>query len=325
MTAKAGWSGSLVAVGVTAAVAASLLGAGDGPRETRAAESATAMETTAFESTRSVKSTRTGESRTSVESGMAEAQVQTAGAEALLRGLTGTSPLACELVLRALGNRWGSSSVSPRVHPPLAGTASERATARWAWSERPDAADAAALLAGVEADDPCVQRVAARLLGVLDDPGVVSRLIDRAGAGSGRSRLAAIAALGHISDDRASAALEALLDDGDPRVQRAAAWALAESGDDDSVAGLGDALGSSDAMLSENAAWALGKIERRSAIGPLEAALLDSRTGVRVNAAWALGSIEDAAAIPSLAAVVGSDAVDEVRRTAAWALGRIEK
>ena len=251
--------------------------------------------------------------------------LQTVGAEALLAGIEGTPPVACELVVRSLGNRWGSSSVNPRVHPPLAGTPSERAVARWAWTDRPAADEAGVLLEGLESDDACVQRIAARLLGVMDEPGTVSRVVGMARTGSGSRRLAAVAALAHLSDDRAADALDALLTDGDPEVRRAAAWALAETEGDDAVDGLVEVLRGDDPLLRENAAWALGRIESVAALESLETALQDPAVGVRVNAAWALGRIEDASAIPSLAAVVGGDADDEVRRTAAWALGRIER
>lgn len=296
MTRRTGWSGGLVTGVAATAVAASVLGSGgEGPASPGSLPTAAA------------------------------ARQQTTGADALLAGIEGTPPVACELVARALGNRWGSSSVTPRVHPPLAGTPSERAVARWAWTDQPGAEEADVLLAGLESGDACVQRVAARLLGVMDDPGTAARVLEMARSASGTRQLAAIAALAHVSDDRASSTLDALLASGDPEVRRAAAWALAESEDDDAVTGLAEALRDDDPRLRENAAWALGRIESADALGPLETALRDPAVGVRVNAAWALGQIEDAAAIPSLAAVVGGDAEDEVRRTAAWALGRIER
>lgn len=249
---------------------------------------------------------------------------QVAGAEALLEGVAGTPPVACELVVRSLGNRWGSSSLVPRVHPPLGATDPERDVATWAWTGRPAADDAAALLDGLEADDACVRRVAARLVGLVDDPETISRLITLATTGSGSARLAAITALAQASSQAGSQALSGLLADRDIEVRRAAAWALAATGDDHAVPGLAGALRDSDLPLRENAAWALGRIERPSAVRPLTEALRDPRPGVRVNAAWALGSIEDPGAIPALAALLGADADDQVRHAAAWALGRIE-
>lgn len=310
MTRRTGWSGGLVTGAAATAVAVSLLGSG-GDR-TAAGDM---LGTSAGLEAASPGSLPTA----------APARQQTTGADALLTGIEGTPPVACELVVRALGNRWGSSSVTPRVHPPLAGTPSERAVARWAWTDRPGADEADVLLTGLESGDACVQRVAARLLGLMGDPATVSRVLEMARTASGTQQLAAIAALARVSDDRASSTLHALLADSEPEVRRAAAWALAESEDDDAVTGLAEALRDEDPRLRENAAWALGSVERADALGPLQAALRDQAVGVRVNAAWALGQIEDAAAIPSLAAVVGADAEDEVRRTAAWALGRIER
>lgn len=322
MTRRTGWTGGLV-TGVVAAVgAASLLGSGSdrpvAPGEFGAPTAAGVLEATASGSLPTAAPARR-------QRGDTGALQQTTGADALLNGIEGTPPVACELVVRSLGNRWGSSSVTPRVHPPLAGIASERAVARWAWTDRPAAAEAGVLLAGLESADACVQRVAARLLGLVDDSETVSRIMEMARTRSGSRQLAAIAALAHVSDERAAGTLDALLSDDDPEVRRAVAWALAETEDDGSVIGLIEALRDADPVLRENAAWALGRIESADALGPLEGALRDPTVGVRVNAAWALGQIEDAAAIPALAAVVGGDAEDEVRRTAAWALGRIER
>ncbi len=309
MGVRTGWGGGLCAGAVSAALAASSLGTGG-------------------------DATVVGDGQTEVVSdahveavagpGAGSAPFQSGGADALLRGLAGTPPVACELVLRSLGNRWGTSSVTPRVHPPLAPDASGRAVAAWAWSGSPDAGDAAALLAGLEADDVCVRRVAARLLGRVGDTETASRVVDLARTGSGEGRMAAVASLAHLPDARASVTLEGLLDDPDVDVRRAAAWALATAGDEDSVGALAAALRHDDPMLRENAAWALGKIESRAAVEPLASALEDPLAGVRVNAAWALGSIEDASAIPPLADLLTGDAEEEVRRAAAWALGRIE-
>lgn len=313
MTLRWVWSAGLVAL-ATGAVSAALSVPSPGSARGHRAPAATAVEV--------------GDAASEIaDDGPAASSVtQATGAEALLRGVAGTPAVACELVVRSLGNRWGSSSVTPRVHPPLANSPSEREIAAWAWTGRPGGGDAPALLAGLETDDPCVRRVAARLLGLVDDPETLSALVARATSGSGAARLAAIAALARGPKERvASRTLSALLDDGEVGVRRAAAWALAESGDDDAVAALGTALSDGDLALRENAAWALGRIESREAVEPLEAALDDSEAGVRMNAAWALGSIEDAAAIPALASLLAADTDVEVRHAAAWALGRIER
>jgi HEAT repeat protein len=246
-------------------------------------------------------------------------------AAAFLDGLAGTPPVACELVLHALGNRWGSGSVRPRVHAPLGAPAGERALAEWARAGQPAARDAPALLAALAHADPCVARVAARLLGTLDDAGTRARVRERARTASGTGRLAALVALAHQDDAEAVPVLEAALADADPEVRRAAAWALAGTEDARAVTPLTTALRDADPALRENAAWALGRIGRRQALGSLTAALGDGTVGVRVNAAWALGELEHADAIPALASLLADDGDVEVRRAAAWALGRIER
>jgi HEAT repeat protein len=250
---------------------------------------------------------------------------QEADAPALLRALAGTPPVACELVLHGLGNRWGDSSVRPRVHAPLAASPAEQALAEWAWTGRPGPEDAAALMDGLASGDRCTRSVAARLLGLLDDPATTARLVARAQNAPGQERLAAIAALGQVGGPEASDALEEMLGTGAAEVRLAAAWALGETERRESVGALVTALGETDPQLRENAAWALGRIESREAVAPLTRALQDSATGVRVNAAWALGAIEDASAIPALASLLTADPEVEVRHAAAWALGRIER
>lgn len=269
---------------------------------------------------------RTGEAPPEVARAVAPGGFQAeADASALLRSVAGTPPVACELVLHALGNRWGASSVQPRVHPPISGTEAERALAEWAWRRGPDRADAAALVEGLGSADPCVQRVAARLLGLLDDAATVSDVSRVARTGTGRIRLAAIMSLGQVAREEAAEVLAAALHDPDADVRRAAAWALAGSGRHAPLRVLASALGDRDVILRENVAWALGRLQRSEAIDPLARALRDAEPGVRFNVAWALGEIEDERAIPPLASVLGGDRDPDVRRAAAWALGRIER
>jgi HEAT repeat protein len=257
-----------------------------------------------------------------VESGSAQDEAM---ASALLRSLAGTPFVACELVLHGLGNRWGTSAVRPRVHPPIAADEAQRGLAEWAWRDSPDPADAAALIDGLGSSDPCVQRVAARLLALLDDPVTVSAVSRQARSGTGRTRLAAIMSLGQVAREEATEVLAAGLHDPDADVRRASAWALAGSGRYAPLSALATALGDRDVVLRENAAWALGRLQRREAIDPLVRALRDAESDVRINAAWALGEIEDERAIPPLASLLGNDREPEVRRAAAWALGRIER
>ena len=214
-------------------------------------------------------------------------------AAGFLAALSGTPPIACALVVRTVGNRWGSGSVRPYVRVPLGETPEERALAEWSWSSRLTAADTETLFQGLGATDPCVRRVAATLLAAVADPDVRSRIRRRVADTRGPERLAALTALAG-REDTASAAL------------------------------LRDLLANADVELRRSAAWGLGTMEARSSRQALEAVLRDPDVGVRVNAAWALGRIEDRAAIPALSALLATDREAEVRIAAAWALGQVE-
>jgi HEAT repeat protein len=222
-----------------------------------------------------------------------DAQVGPRDAAGLLAAVSGTPGVACDLAVRTLGNRWGASSVQPSVREPLGGTEEERSVARWAWSGRPAADDAGALLGGLASGDACVRRIAAALLTQVDDPSVRARVRERVEHAEGSERLAAITALTGERDAASQTALGALLRGDDPVFRSAAAWAL-------------------------------GEMEATGSVPVLVDALRDADVQVRINAAWALGRIESASAIPSLVALLASDRDPKVRLAAAWALGRID-
>jgi hypothetical protein len=216
-----------------------------------------------------------------------------ADAAGFLTAVSGTPPTACALVVRTLGNRWGSNSVRPRLRVPLGESPSDRALAEWSWSARPTSSDTEALLSGLAATDPCARRVAATLLAQIEDGSLRDRLRRRVESSRGAERLAALIALTGRDDPASAALLRRLLGDADVEVRRSAAWGL-------------------------------GEMESRASRSALETALRDADVGVRVNAAWALGRLDDPAAIPALSALLGSDSDTEVRSAAAWALGKIE-
>ena len=78
-------------------------------------------------------------------------------ASALLSAVEGTDGAACHLILSALENRWGGSSVRPKMM--LGGLADPRAgeVATWAQRGEPGSLDVDELMAGLTASDPCVQ------------------------------------------------------------------------------------------------------------------------------------------------------------------------
>lgn len=244
--------------------------------------------------------------------------------QGLLAAVEGTPPVACDLVVRTLGNRWGSGMVRARVHEPLAPPDEARALARWAWTEAPRPDDGPRLLDALDAPDACVRRVAAALLARVEDDGVRVALRERAESGTGPARLAAIAALGGRKDVAAERTLRSLLGETDPEVRRAAVWGLGAIEATGAINAVAALLRDREVAVRENAAWSLGRIERGEGVPPLLDALHDEAPGVRINAAWALGAIESTAAIEGLARTLTEDADPEVRQAAAWALGRIE-
>ncbi len=183
-------------------------------------------------------------------------------ASALLSAVEGTDGAACHLILSALENRWGGSSVRPKMM--LGGLADPRAgeVATWAQRGEPGSLDVDELMAGLTASDPCVQGVAARLLGRVDDASTSRRLMA-------------------IARDRRSSG------------RRASLMALGFAGRTDAVPVLVDALGDTEPDVRYVAAVALGRTESSGAIPALIAALdSEQDVDVRTAVAWALGRIE---------------------------------
>ena len=137
-------------------------------------------------------------------------------------------------------------------------------------------------------------------------------------------RLAAVQALGQLSDPRAIDALaEAMRTDTDPRVREAAASALGEIDSPRAVPALIAALGSERVVVVRaKIAWALGEIEDPRAVDALESALRDQAVEVRRQAVWALGEIESPSATSAIIPLLRDSDV-EVRKQAAWALGEL--
>jgi HEAT repeat protein len=103
--------------------------------------------------------------------------------------------------------------------------------------------------------------------------------------------LAAIAALGAMSDPAAGPALTELARGYNPHRQRAAAEALGNLGDKAAVPLLIDLLGAGDDRLASAAAWALGKLGDTRAVPPLLAAVPRRGWATGVNASAALARL----------------------------------
>ncbi len=175
----------------------------------------------------------------------------------ILEGVRGTSPLACEMILRSLGIGWGWGT----LHYEPDAVREHRNLADWASRRPSDPAMVVPLRAAMEDPDECVQRVAARLLGRTRDPSAVESLVDALADANARTRLLAAVGLGYAEDPESVDPLIRALRDDQPSVRAAAAWAL-------------------------------GEIEDKRAIDPLSRLLSDdSDSGVRRAAALALGSL----------------------------------
>jgi len=178
-------------------------------------------------------------------------------AEQLLDAVRGTSPIACEMILRSLGIGWGWG----RMHYEPDAMREHRDVVNWA-SERLSDPDAVApLRAALEDPDECVQRVAARLLGRTRHPRAVESLLDALAGGEARTRQLAAVGLGYAeAPESVDPLLRALRDDV--------------------------------SSVRAAAAWALGEIEDKRAVEPLARLLSDDpEPGVRRAAALAIGEM----------------------------------
>lgn len=140
-----------------------------------------------------------------------------------LAGARGSSPLACELMMRSLGVGFGWGGFTEEPGPDAA----VRELIRWAVDRRENPAAVPPLRSALRDSDPCVSRVAARLLGETRHPDAMEALTEALGDRDARIRRLGAIGLGH-SDGRTPAAtvLIRALGDGDGRVRAAAAWAL---------------------------------------------------------------------------------------------------
>ncbi len=139
----------------------------------------------------------------------------------VLAAARSASPLACELIVALLSGRQGGferhpdspANFLPQVH--------------WIMQRSTDAARIAPLRQALADPDPCVRRIAPRLLARSNHPQAVEALLEALRDPSPAARRSAAVGLGYASDLRAIDALRSALGDQHPDVRRAAAWALA--------------------------------------------------------------------------------------------------
>jgi HEAT repeat protein len=169
----------------------------------------------------------------------------------------GTNEFMCELALRSIDNRFGGGYW---IHVPDAAT-EQRELLEWA-TYQTESADAIPVLSDALSDrDPCVRRVAARLLGHVKHPRALEALLDRLRSGDAQTREMAAIGLGHRDDRNAAEALLRALTDRAATVRAAVAWALGEIEDRRAIEALTRALKEDpDPTVRRQAAWALGEI-----------------------------------------------------------------
>lgn len=242
----------------------------------------------------------------------------------LLASVRGIDPVACRLVGQALQNRWGRGAVAPSWSLPGDGGVEVTQAVTSALRGEVPVAEAPALLTALASSQDCERRIAAQLLGRIDDSPLINRLSEMMGTGAARARIGAALALGFGEWPEGIDALVGGLGSQDADLRATAAWALGRTEHVDAIDPLSAALRDPAVEVRANAVVALGWIESTRSVAPLTDALRDDTPQIRANAAWALGEIESPEAIPALTTVLGEDGDPQVRRAAAWALGRIE-
>jgi hypothetical protein len=207
--------------------------------------------------------------------------------ESFLTAVRGTGAVACELAVRSVsGRNWNG-----RGGDPAARTLVDDVLMRNA-----DAAAVPALRTALGDADACVRRVAAPILGRVDDPSATRALLDALRDPSAPTRAAGATGLAYSGRRRAADVRDPL------------------------VAALRDA----DAAVRAASAWALGELRVAGVTSAIAELLRDRDTGVRRAAAVALGSLEDPAAVAPLVTALRDDADPGVRQAAAWALGQLK-
>ena len=231
-----------------------------------------------------------------------------------------TDPVACEMLSDQIGNfwwggdEWGIGRFSDARTDVRAAKDSVSGQLR-------DPGAIRHLISSLTADDPCVRRTAAKMLGnstIADND--LARLFDDA---SPRVREAALYAVGHEDRPALRTRVEGLLGR-DEATAAMAAWALGNLEMRESVGPLSNALERGGQRVKINAAWALGNIEDGRAVDPLRGVLRDADPMLRATAVEALGNIEAVSSAGDVERVLREDSDRRVRLAAIEALGNIE-
>src|SRR5204862_516108 len=268
----------------------------------------------------------------------------------LLAALAHTDPVICDLIGDQLGNFWmggepgrlGRFDDAPNVQgakDSLAGTIT-------------DPRAVSLLVATLGAENPCVRRVAAKLLGrsavsaaglrgLLDNPAPRIRESAAFAAGVGERRdvraalehqladtatgPAAMAAwaLGAVQDPASAAALQGAVRAASPRVRLAGAWALGQFEDASFAKDVLPLLRETDPVMRATAAEALGRMKSPRVGAALVGALKDRTAAVRRAAVRALADLHERSAVAPLEGLLRNDPDREVQRECARALGEL--
>ena len=238
----------------------------------------------------------------------------------LLDALGKTDPVVCELLGDQIGNFWNGGERGGVGR--LAATPASLQAAKDSIGGRitdPRAIDR--LVRELSAPNPCVRRVASKMLG--NSAIAASRLRALLGDASPTVREAAAhaAGVGEVHDVRTT--LESSLGDRDAGVAAMAAWAIGEIEDRSSIPALARAMRGGEPRVGLAAIWALGQIDDKNAAADVIPALRDANAVTRAMAADVLGELENPASIAPLERALADDSDARVREAAARALGEL--
>jgi HEAT repeat protein len=172
----------------------------------------------------------------------------------------GANGVLCGAVDRTFETGFWSHSFSSVIESDFAGQQSTD-VARWIGGRRFNDSVLPVAQPALQSTDPCVRRIAARIVGRSNVRNLHDRLRTELNAANAGVRTAAVFALGFAEQQESIPALRERLDDGDRNVRVAAIWALASIGDtaiNETMVNLLER--DADPVVRSAAAWALGRI-----------------------------------------------------------------